>query len=153
MSIYHKHHIVPRHMGGTDETDNLVEVSIEQHALLHKQLWEDLHHQEDYIAWQCLSGQISTQEATLSAIRLARQRYKGTKRGPLSEESKSNISKAKRGKTINYPKNRKSRSKEDKLAVAAKMTGKNNHFFGKKHTDETKRKISESVRLKNLQST
>ena len=31
----HLHHIVPRHMGGTDEPENLVEVSIEEHAELH----------------------------------------------------------------------------------------------------------------------
>jgi hypothetical protein len=36
----HKHHIIPKHLGGTNEPDNIVEVTIEQHALLHKQLWE-----------------------------------------------------------------------------------------------------------------
>lgn len=153
MSIYlHKHHIVPRHMGGTDDLDNLVSVTVEQHALLHKQLWKDLGHQEDYIAWQCLSGQITTQEATIQAIKLSRQRYKGTKRGPLSEESKRNISAAKKGRKINYPKGRKSRSAEDKKAVSEKMTGASNHFYGKTHTMETKKKISDTVKLKNLKS-
>ncbi len=149
MSIYtHKHHIIPRHMGGTDDADNLVEVTVEQHALLHKQLWEDLGYQEDYIAWRCLSGQITAQEATLEAIRLSRQRYKGTKRGPLSEEAKQNISNAKKGKKINYPKNRKSRSDEDKKAVSEKMKGASNHFYGKTHTEETKKKISDAVKQK-----
>lgn len=151
MSIYtHKHHIIPRHMGGTDDAANIVEVTVEQHALLHKQLWEDLGYQEDYIAWRCLSGQITAQEATLEAIRLSRQRYKGTKRGPLSEEAKQNISSAKKGKKINYPKNRKSRSDEDKKAVSEKMRGKSNHFHGKKHSTETRKKISDKVRENNL---
>ena len=152
MTIYtHIHHIIPRHMGGTDDPSNLIEVTVEQHALLHKQLWEDLGYQEDYIAWRCLSGQITTQEATLEAIRLARQRYKGTKRGPLSEEAKSNISNAKKGKSINYPKNRKSRSEKDKKVVSEKMKGSSNHFHGKKHSDKTRKKISDAVKKKNLQ--
>lgn len=152
MTIYtHIHHIIPKHMGGTDDSSNLVEVTVEQHALLHKQLWEDLGHQEDHIAWRCLSGQITNQEAIREAVKLARQRYKGTKRGPLSEEAKSNISNAKKGKKINYPKNRKSRSEKDKKAVSEKMKGSSNHFHGKKHSDETKKKISDAVKKKNLQ--
>ena len=145
MSIYHKHHIIPKHIGGTDDPTNLVLVTIEEHANLHKQLWEDLGHQEDFIAWRCLSGQITTQEATIEAIRLAAKRRIGTKRGPLSEEAKFNISNAKKGKTINYPKNRKSRSEEDKKRVSEKMKGEKNHFYGKKHTEETKDKIRKGL--------
>lgn len=151
MTIYtHKHHIIPRHMGGTDDANNLVEVTVEQHALLHKQLWDDLGYEEDYIAWRCLSGQISNQEAIREAIRLARKRYIGTKRGPLSEEAKQNISASKKGKKINYPKNRKSRSAEDKKAVSDKMKSSSNHFYGKKHSTETRKKISDKVRENNL---
>jgi hypothetical protein len=60
---YHKHHIIPRHMGGTDDPDNLVKITVEQHAALHKQLWEDLGNKEDYVAWQCLSGLLTMSEA------------------------------------------------------------------------------------------
>jgi hypothetical protein len=86
-------------MGGSDNPSNLAVVTIEQHALLHKQLWEDLNHWEDKVAWQMLSGQISRQEA----IKLAQ-----------SEGAK----------------NRK------------KKFGQENHFYGKKHSDETKARIS-----------
>jgi hypothetical protein len=132
-------------MGGTDDPDNLVSITVEQHALLHKQLWEDLGHQEDFIAWKCLSGQISNQEAIRLAILEARKRDIGKKKKPASEERKLKISQAKKGKSIDYPKNRKSRSTEDKLKVAIKMTGSGNHFYGRKHTEETKRKIREKV--------
>lgn len=132
MNIYtHKHHIIPEHMGGTNDPSNLVEVTVEKHAELHKQLWEDLGCEEDYIAWRCLSGQISNQEAIREAIRLARRNTRGIKRGPLSEEAKRNISESKKGKKINYPKNRKSRSDDDKKVVSDKMKGKSNHFYGK----------------------
>jgi hypothetical protein len=62
MTIYHQHHIIPVHMGGTDHPDNLVEVSVEKHAELHKQLWEDLGHWQDYVAWQGLSGRIGKED-------------------------------------------------------------------------------------------
>ena len=44
-------------MGGSDDPSNLVKVTVEQHALLHKQLWEDLKDIRDYYAWKGLSGQ------------------------------------------------------------------------------------------------
>ena len=147
MSIYHKHHIIPKHMGGSDDPSNLIELTIEEHAEAHRKLWEDLGHQEDYIAWRCLTGQITNQEATLEAIRLARYRSRGVKKKPLSEETKKNISNAKKGKTISYPKNRKSRSSEDKKKISEKMMGEKNHFFGKKHTEETKEKIKAAMAL------
>lgn len=59
MTIYtHIHHIIPKHMGGTDDPSNLVEVTVEQHALLHKQLWEDLGDIRDFYAWKALSGRV-----------------------------------------------------------------------------------------------
>ncbi len=63
----HKHHIIPRYMGGTDESENLVEVTITQHAMFHfcnYQLWGN---EEDRIAWKMLSGQINVDEAKQKA--------------------------------------------------------------------------------------
>ena len=60
--LIHKHHIIPRYMGGTDGEENLVEVTIAQHAMFHYcnyQLWNNM---EDYVAWRGLSGQISEAE-------------------------------------------------------------------------------------------
>lgn len=84
----HKHHIIPKHMGGSDDPSNLVEVTIEQHAELHRQLWEDLGHQEDYIAWQCLSGQITTAEAIILAVKKANTGRKMV----FTDEHKRNLS-------------------------------------------------------------
>ena len=38
--LKHKHHIIPRHAGGTDDPLNLVELTVEEHALAHKLLYE-----------------------------------------------------------------------------------------------------------------
>jgi len=98
MTIYHKHHITPKHMGGTNDPSNIVKVTAEQHALLHKQLWEDLGQWQDYVAWKALTGSISSAEATIMAIKEARKRDIGKKRKPHSEETKKKLSILKQGK-------------------------------------------------------
>ena len=75
----------------------------------------------------------------------------------LSAETKARISKALvgnhnlsesgRSKIIASNRNR-IRSKESRAKIAAAMKGKKNHL-GKKHSEETKRKISETKRRKN----
>ena len=52
----HKHHIVPRHMGGTNDPDNLVELTVEDHAIAHFVLWKMFGRREDKIAWLGLSS-------------------------------------------------------------------------------------------------
>lgn len=66
--IYHKHHIIPKHIGGKDDPENLVELTIEEHAEAHKKLFEKYGKIEDKIAWLALSGQITSSEATILAI-------------------------------------------------------------------------------------
>tara|TARA_R110000868_G_C10786169_1_gene755905 strand:- start:18 stop:854 length:837 start_codon:yes stop_codon:yes gene_type:complete len=57
--LRHNHHIIPRYMGGTDDAENLVEVSVTQHAMFHFCNFQLLNNVEDYVAWRGLSGQIS----------------------------------------------------------------------------------------------
>lgn len=54
--IYHLHHIVPRHAGGTDDPSNLVRLTIEEHAEAHRILWETHGRLGDKVAWLMLSG-------------------------------------------------------------------------------------------------
>ncbi len=64
MSIYtHKHHIIPRHMGGTDDPSNLVVLSIEDHAQAHLDLYEQHGLMQDLVAHRMLLGQIDKAEA------------------------------------------------------------------------------------------
>lgn len=57
-------------MGGSDDPSNLVEVSTTRHAMFHYCNWLLLGNEEDKIAWKCLSGQISNDEAILESRRL-----------------------------------------------------------------------------------
>jgi hypothetical protein len=58
----HKHHIIPRHTGGSDDPSNLVELTIQEHAEAHKILWEEHGRWQDYLAWQGLAGLMSKEE-------------------------------------------------------------------------------------------
>jgi len=69
MSIYHKHHIVPRHMGGSDDPSNLVELTIEEHAEAHRKLFEQYGHWQDEVAWKGLAKMIDHQEVITEVIR------------------------------------------------------------------------------------
>ena len=111
--------------GGTDDPENLIEVTVEQHALLHKQLWEDLGHWQDYAAWQGLSGRMGKEEL----IRFIQSK---THKGKIvSEETRKRMSDSQKGK--------KQSSKTIEKRVS-KMRGKKGPPFG----EEWKRKLSES---------
>ena len=58
----HKHHIIPKHMGGTDEESNLVELTVEEHAEAHRKLYEEHGRWEDYLAWQGLARLMTREE-------------------------------------------------------------------------------------------
>ncbi len=147
-TFYHKHHIIPKHMGGTDDSSNLIELSVEEHANAHKQLYETYGLKEDYIAWKALSGQISFSEATILAIKLANT---GKKR---SDEFKKQRSE--QYKSINNPFYGKTHSEEFKQKQRLNRLGKkhsdetklkyknrdnnNNPFYGKTHSEEFKQK-------------
>jgi len=60
--IFHKHHIVPKHMGGTNKPSNLLKVNVPLHAFLHKLLWGEYGKTEDFLAWKMLEGTITNKE-------------------------------------------------------------------------------------------
>lgn len=61
--MMHRHHIIPRHMGGTDDPENIVVCTIAEHAEHHRVLFEQHGNEWDRIAWLSLSGQINVSEA------------------------------------------------------------------------------------------
>ena len=63
----HKHHIVPKHAGGTDDISNIVEVTPIQHAELHFTLYLENGRWQDYCAAFLLAGLM--EEPELLSIR------------------------------------------------------------------------------------
>lgn len=68
-TIYHNHHIVPKHMGGTDDPSNLIKLTIEEHAEAHRILYEKYGLWQDKLAWQGLSKMIDRQEIISISIK------------------------------------------------------------------------------------
>jgi hypothetical protein len=123
-------------MGGDDSENNLITLTVGEHASAHKKLYEDFGKLEDYIAWKALSGQMNYTDIQLEKSRLggkiASQMNIGSKRTDIQ---KSNMSKAKLGHI---------RSKESKIKQSNSVSGDKNHFYGKTHTDEFKLKQSQN---------
>ena len=103
MDIYtHKHHIIPRHAGGTDDPSNIVELTIEEHAQAHERLYEEHGHDQDRVAARMLRGQISHYDAFIEMVRR-----------PKSEAHKKKLSDAVSGeKNGRYGKSNSDKQKE-----------------------------------------
>ena len=60
--IEHLHHIIPKHMGGSNNPSNLMSVSVEEHAELHLDLYLTHGCWEDWIAYHGLAGIVGHEE-------------------------------------------------------------------------------------------
>ena len=59
----HRHHIIPKHMGGTDDDDNIIYLTPKEHAQAHLLLYEKYGKTQDYVAAQCCLGLMTESEA------------------------------------------------------------------------------------------
>ena len=115
MTIYHKHHIIPRHMGGSDDTSNLVELTIEEHAQAHLDLYNEHGWHQDLVAHRMLLGQVSKAEA-----------IKELQKKPKSIAWKKKMSEAMKGE--NNPMCGKTGSDKQKAAVSKALKGKKKNY-------------------------
>jgi hypothetical protein len=53
--ITHKHHIIPKHAGGTDDPSNIIELTLAEHAAAHKLLYDQYGRWQDKVAWHGLA--------------------------------------------------------------------------------------------------
>jgi hypothetical protein len=64
-------------MGGTNDSNNLKEVTVKEHAQAHKELYEKYGHWQDKLAWQGLSGQIGKEKIIKEIfVRVGKQNVK-----------------------------------------------------------------------------
>ena len=127
MSIYHIHHIVPKHIFknhkelvpknlSLNSKENLIKLTVEQHAEAHKKLYEQHGFIEDYAAWKSLSGAITSEEARILVI--TGNKYRLNKFH--TEETKKQMSEVKRGKKF---------TEEHKQKISQSLTGKKNKLI------------------------
>ena len=134
MAVTHMHHIVPNHMGGTDDASNIVELSIAEHAEAHRKLHEEHGKNEDYIAWKALSGQIGKEEILYERARLGGYNSDGMLGKKHTIETKNKMSDARMGYT---------RTLESRQKQSESISAEGNHFFGKTHSQETRERLSQ----------
>ena len=93
----HKHHIIPKHAGGTNDPSNLVELTLEEHADAHRVLYEKYGRWQDELAWRGLSGQIGKEEIIAAIYANRTPSMLGKKQ---SEYQKLRTSMANKGKKL-----------------------------------------------------
>ena len=125
----HKHHIIPRHIGGTDDPSNLIELTIENHAEAHLKLYEQYGRIGDKVAWQMLSGRTVSEE---DRILLAKEGYlKFLNDSVRVEQWKQSISLARKNQII---------TETHKKNIASSMTKHWREVGRPKPTKETRMK-------------
>ena len=130
--IYHRHHIIPRHAGGTDDPSNIVELTIEEHAEAHRKLYEEHGRWQDRIAWLGLAGLVGRDELLLEVARETGKKQRGKPKH--TEESKAKLREVNTGRV-------KSEEERAKIGAAHK---------GKTMSKETRAKLSAARKGKKM---
>lgn len=170
------HHVIPKSMGGGNGKDNLVHLSAKEHYIVHWLLFKIHRNKSMAFAWYRMThGKDSVFRYKSSSFEYARRAkanatselFSGKK---LSAELKAKLSAAKLGKTYKDLGREKSplagrkcsvehvekmrasnvgrkHSDATKAILSEKRKGALNPIFGKKTSDETKRKISDALKL------
>lgn len=129
---FHRHHIVPKHQGGSDDDENIVYLTPKEHAKAHLELFELHGRYEDAQAYNSLkkhwlgARQLNGYKQSEQHIR---KRREATDYLKISESLKGRISPTKGMKFEYKPKPKISES-----------------LLGKPKSDETKRRISKSLK-------
>lgn len=120
-------------MGGSDEPSNLIELSIEEHALAHKKLYEEYGKLEDKIAWLSLSAHIDKDEIFFQTSSLGGRNNQGKLK---LEEHKKRISNTLFGTKL---------STERKKSISRSMMNNTN---SKNHSSEEYKKTQSDAMKK-----
>jgi hypothetical protein len=129
-----RHHIVPRHAGGTNNKENLIKLSLKDHTLAHKIRYEVYRSQYDLSAYNYMTGQFAKAKRAICAANGAKS--KGRK---LTEEHKQKISKATSGQNNPFY------GKTHTLEVRQKLRESS---YGKRWSEESKKKLSKTLKTK-----
>lgn len=173
-----KHHIIPKSLGGSNDKNNLVNLTAREHFICHWLLTKMTYNTEKYkmiyAAWRmvCISNTDTNRYISTSRVyQKIRKKYinivKNRKMSDEtkqklryanlgkkhSDESKIKMSKARAGKTLNelhgIEDANKIREKRS-VSLKGKNTGKTPRL-GSKLTDETKKKISDKAKLRKIE--
>ncbi|MDX1371211.1 MAG: hypothetical protein R3321_02005 [Nitrososphaeraceae archaeon] len=123
---YHVYHLIPKHAGGTDHSDNLVKVNIAMHAFLHQLRAKEYNSLTDLAISKRLQGMIGKEKEIKKA------------QSKSSLEYWDNISEDEYNKQVNRAKEIGNKHKEsghwDKVhKIGTQMAANLNRYRGRKH--------------------
>ena len=124
---------------------NLIELTIEEHAEAHRKLYEKYGDQNDYIAWKALSGQITSAEARVLAVKNANTGRKQSAEH-IAKRMKARNEWIKKNGGPTKGKILPAASEERKRKISKANHGKAYRGTGWKHSEETRRKMSEAAK-------
>ena len=131
-------------MGGTNRPSNIKLLSVKEHALAHKKLYEKYGKWQDKVAWLGLSKTIKGYKLVQLKRRLARLGKKASK------QTREKQRQAKLGKTPwhmigNTLMLGKKHSDKTKKLISKKLTGKNNGSYGRIYTKKDRLEMRNNV--------
>jgi hypothetical protein len=122
---FHKHHVVPRHLGGGDSEDNLVLLHPYDHAIIHYVRWKIYKTDGDAWAFNALKRWLDDGGMTVRGM-------------THDEEARRKIGRA------SALRPRKPHSEATKAKISASKAGKPSNRKGAKHSEESIQKMRES---------
>lgn len=163
-----KHHILPRCLGGKDNKENLVELTAKEHFIVHMLLCKFTKGQAKRSMFFALNSMMNLNNRGMRKIKYSSRTFEkvrkqcakylkgnkynlgripskqtrlkisqATKGLKKSDETRLRISLANKGKVL---------SDEVKQKIANSLKGEKSFWFGKKHTQETKNKMSKKAK-------
>jgi len=153
MTVYHTHHIIPKHAGGSDNPENLIKLTVKEHANVHKKLYEEHNRWQDYVAWKALSGQITKAEAIKMAQSIGSKNRSKQSRQTAAEKRKITIDEKGYIPTWNTGLTKEQHPSLMEASIRAKEHQKQglincigDQMRGKKFDDNHKQKLSDSAK-------
>ncbi len=154
LGVVEQHHILPKSLQGDNEADNLVFLSLREHFIAHLLLVKFLSGQNKHKMCYALHRLITDKKHTSRSYAFLKSDFqdafkesgkriwKTRKRGPqnFSSEIKQRMSDAQKKKCIDHPRTDKWRENQRQFMLLS------NPFRGKKHTEISRKKMSNAVR-------
>jgi hypothetical protein len=123
-SVKHGHHILPKHFGGKDEKSNIIELTIDEHAEVHRLMFEKFNLKEDWLAYAGLIKMIGKEEIIKEAMKIGSSKA-GKIAGKKSKESGRLLLMSKKGiETFRKKFNSEEEYKEHFKKISKKQIGK-----------------------------
>ena len=162
-----RHHIVPKSEGGSDDADNVVNLTAREHYIAHLLLAKIYDDKKMHCAVIYMQTKAKTQKRNFRfnshLYEKIREEYGNKVSGknhwnygkppwnkgiPLSDEQKEKIRNKLLGRHLSEATKEKLRNKthtdEWKKTMSKKMSGKNNPFYNHTHSEEAKQKMSKA---------